>query len=224
LGENRSDWEDVAELPAREGGFRVKYRSIDPKPERNSDKYSLVSPFVLGISGSPRRDGNTDIVVRRALDVISEHRSLSTEFLRVADYNIKHCEGCRKCMKTGECAIKDDDFSLVLDKLMRADLIVIGAPVYWNSPPGVMKDFIDRSHGFYIDRRRLAGKKVGIISVATEGGFEPHEKILSWVRIYGAEIIGKTRIYAREKGEVLQRPSEISKVDKFAVLLAESLE
>ena len=155
--------------------------------------------------------------------MIGEHRSLSTEFLRVADYSIKHCEGCRKCMKTGECAIKDDDFGLVLDKLMRADLIVIGAPVYWNSPPGVMKDFIDRTHGFYKDPRRLAGKKVGIISVATEGGFEPHEKILSWMTVYGAEIVGKTRIYAREKGEVLQRPSEIGKVDEFAVLLAKSL-
>jgi len=180
--------------------------------------------FVLGISGSPRKDGNTDILVKRALTVISEHKSVSTEFLRVADHNIKHCEGCRKCMKIGECAIKDDDFSLVLDKLMKADLIVIGAPVYWNSPPGVMKDFIDRTHGFYTDLRRLAGKKVGIISVATEGGFETNEKILSWVRIYGAEIIGKTRIYAREKGEVLQRPLEMNKVDGLAALLAKSLE
>ena len=43
--------------------------------------------FVLGISGSPRRDGNTDIVVRRVLTVINEHKPVSTEFLRVADYN-----------------------------------------------------------------------------------------------------------------------------------------
>jgi len=76
-----------------------------------------------------------------------------------------HCKGCRECMETGECAIKDDDLDLILDRLMKAHLIVIGAPVYWDSPPGVMKDFIDRTHGFYLDHNRLSGKKVGIISV-----------------------------------------------------------
>lgn len=174
----------------------------------------------MGISGSPRKDGNTDIAVRKALTAISELRPVGTEFIRIADFNIKHCEGCRKCMEIGECAIREDDFSLVLEKLMKADLIIIGAPVYWDSPPGVMKDFIDRTHGFYTDHCRLSGKKVGIISVATSSGFESHEKILSWLTTYGAEIIGKTRIYAREKGEVLHRPTELSKVEEFVSLLS----
>lgn len=179
--------------------------------------------LVLGISGSPRKDGNTDIVVKRALEVISEEKPVEPMFLRIADFNIKHCKGCRECMETGECSIKDDDFNLILDKLMKAHLIVIGAPVFWNSPPGVMKDLIDRTHGFYTDHRRLLGKKVGIISPATSGGFESHEKVLSWLRVYGAEIVGKLHIYAREKGEVLERPTEMSKVTKFAKTLAESL-
>ncbi len=180
--------------------------------------------LVLGISGSPRKDGNTDIVVRKALTAISELRLVGTEFIRIADFNIEHCEGCRKCMEIGECAIGDDDFSLVLEKLMKADLIIIGAPVYWNSPPGVMKDFIDRTHGFYTDHSRLSGKKVGIISVATSSGFESHEKILSWLATYGAEIISKARIYAREKGEVLHRPTELSKVEEFASLLSKCVQ
>jgi len=178
---------------------------------------------VLGISGSPRKDGNTDIVVRRILDIIGEQKPAETVFIRTADFNIKHCEGCRECMETGECAIRDDDFNLILDKLMKADLIVIGAPVYWYSPPGVMKDFIDRTHGFYTDHRRLIGKKVAIISVATSEGFETNERILSWLRIYGAEIVGKERVFAREKAEVLQRPAEMTKVAKFAKRLAENL-
>lgn len=178
---------------------------------------------VLGISGSPRQDGNTDIVVRRALEVISQLRDVETTFLRVADYNIKHCQGCRECMKIGECVIEDDDFNIVLSELMRARLVVIGAPVFWNSPPGVMKDFIDRTHGFYTDHKRLLGKKVGIISVATASGFESHEDILSWMRVYGAEIVDKIRIYAREKGEVLRRPREIAKVENFARTLAGKL-
>ncbi|KYH42085.1 MAG: NADPH-dependent FMN reductase [Candidatus Bathyarchaeota archaeon B26-2] len=180
--------------------------------------------LVLGISGSPRKDGNTDIAVKRTLEAISRLRDVETLFIRVADFNIKHCIGCRECMKIGECAIRDDDFNIILEKLMQAEMIVVGAPVFWNSPPGVMKDFIDRTHGFYTDRKRLLGKKVGIISVAAESGFESHEDILSWMRIYGAEIVGKVRIYAREKGEILQRPKEIAKVERFARILAERLQ
>jgi len=183
----------------------------------------LTKPFVLGISGSPRKNGNTDIVVKKALEVISEEKQVETMFLRIADFNIKHCKGCRECMETGECSIKDDDFNTVLEKLMKAELVVVGAPVFWFGPPGVMKDFIDRTHGFYTDPRHLAGKKVGIISVATSSGFEPHEKILSWMKYYGAEIISKIRIYAREKGEVLQRPGEMAKVTEFAKKLSERL-
>ncbi|HIE23274.1 MAG TPA: flavodoxin family protein, partial [Candidatus Korarchaeota archaeon] len=136
---------------------------------------------VLGISGSPREDGNTDIAVKMALDLIKGKADVSTEFVRVADFNIKHCQGCRQCMVLGHCAITDDDYPLLRDKLLSADVIIVGAPVYWSGPPGVMKDFIDRTHGFYLDRTRLSGKKVVLISVATEGGFEPHEKILSWM-------------------------------------------
>jgi len=43
------------------------------------------------------------------------------------------------------------------------------------------------------------------------------------MRIYGAEILGKTRVYAREKGEVLQRPAEMEKVKRFASLLSKSI-
>jgi len=180
--------------------------------------------LVLGISGSPRKDGNTDVAVKKVLEIISRLRDVETVFIRVADFNIKHCRGCRECMRIGECAIKDDDFNLILEKLMEADMIVVGAPVFWSSPPGVMKDFIDRTHGFYTDPKRLLGKKVGIISVAADSGFESHEEILSWMRIYGAEIVGKVRIYAREKGEILQKPEEMAKLKRFARLLAENLQ
>lgn len=184
---------------------------------------SASAGLVLGISGSPRKDGNTDVVVKRTLRIIEELKDVKTVFLRVADFNIAHCRGCRECMRIGECAIKDDDFNLILDKLMKAQLIVIGAPVFWNSPPGVMKDFIDRTHGFYTDRKRLIGKKVGIISVATSSGFESHEDVLSWLTVYGAEIAAKVRLYAREKGEVLGKAGEMTKIEDFSRTLADGL-
>ena len=105
--------------------------------------------YVLGISGSPRKDGNTDIVVKYVLDEIKNQKGIDTKFIRVADFNIKPCAGCRGCMKEMRCVIEDDEFNQVFDDVMNATALILGAPVYWNSPPGVMKNFIDRTHTFY---------------------------------------------------------------------------
>jgi multimeric flavodoxin WrbA len=117
-------------------------------------------------------------------------------------------------MRLGRCAVEGDDFEDVMSRFFAADLYVLGAPVYWLGPPGVMKNFIDRTHGYYLDHALLRGKRALLISVATDGGFEPHEAVMaSWLRVYGAEILGSIRVLSREKGEVLERPGEIAKVE-----------
>ena len=179
---------------------------------------------VLGISGSPRKDGNTDYAVRRTLDLIrGELPETDIEFLRVADYQIEHCRGCRYCMEAVECAIKGDDLGLLVDKLHGTDLIVLGAPVYWWGPPGVLKDFIDRTHGFYPDDKRFEGKKVALISVAADSGFPSHEKTMGWLRHYGAQYVAKVRLMAREKDELKQRRSQMKKLEAFADNLTQIL-
>jgi len=185
----------------------------------------MAKKLVMGISGSPRKDGNTDVVVQRALNGIQEHADVTTKFIRVADFNIKPCEGCRGCMEFMHCVIKDDDFDAVFDDVMKAGALVIGAPVYWNSPPGVMKNFIDRAHTFYACPEKFpSGKKVGLIGVSAGGGFTSHEDAMrSWLRYYGAEIIDEIRVYAREKGEVLRRQKELEKVDALVGILCQSL-
>ncbi len=171
---------------------------------------------VLGVSGSPRRDGNTDLLVREALRLLAERTGARTEFVRVAEHRIEPCRGCRACMRLGRCAIQDDDFEGLMARVRAADLLVLGAPVYWFGPPGIMKNFIDRTHGYYTDHTILRGKRAIIISVATESGFEPHEAVMScWLRLYGAEILGTIRVLACEKGEVLQRPDEFAKVGQL---------
>ena len=169
---------------------------------------------ILGLSGSPRRDGNTDILVKEALRILAEHSGARTEFVRVADHDIKPCAGCRACMKLGRCAIQDDDFEELMARFFAADLLVLGAPVYWLGPPGIMKSFIDRTHGYYLDHTILRGKRAALISVATDSGFEPHEAVMaSWLEVYGAEVVSRIRVFSCEKGEVLGRPEELRKLD-----------
>ena len=70
---------------------------------------------ILGISGSPRPDGNTDILVREALRLLKDQTGAGTAFIRVADQNILPCEGCRGCMELRRCAIEGDDFEDLID-------------------------------------------------------------------------------------------------------------
>ena len=175
---------------------------------------------VIGISGSPRKDGNTDYAIKRTLNIIKKNMfEADVEFLRVADYHIEHCRGCRYCMEAVECAISDDDLGLLVEKMLASDLIILGAPIYWWGPPGVLKDFIDRTHGFYSDDKRFEGKKVALISVAATSGFPSHERTMSWLQHYGAEIVAKARLMAREKDELKQRLRQLKKLDAFAVSL-----
>ena len=86
-----------------------------------------------------------------------------------------------------------------------------------------MKNFIDRTHGYYADQTVLRGLRAALISVATDGGFEPHEAVMSsWLRIYGAEIVGSIRVMSCEKGEVLQRPDELAKVGELVRGIAQT--
>ncbi len=172
----------------------------------------MVGLRVLGVSGSPREGGNTDAVVMEALSVAS-HLGYRVEFQRLTDYRIEHCRGCRACMVAGKCIITGDELAAALNPWREADVIILGSPVYWFAPSGLLKDFIDRTHGWYVEGNLFRGKTAIVLSVAADSGFEPHDEgITTWLRHYGAEVAAVVRILAREKGDVNKRPEEREKV------------
>ena len=83
-----------------------------------------------------------------------------------------------------------------------------------------MKDFIDRTHGYYACGKVLAGKKAFVVSIAADSGFETHERVAeSWLRSYGAEVAGELRLYAREKDDLRSSGEELKKLEEFRALL-----
>ena len=62
---------------------------------------------ILGVSGSPRKDGNSDVAARTILETMRDFGE--TEFIRIADYDIEHCIGCGRCWESHRCAIEHDD-------------------------------------------------------------------------------------------------------------------
>lgn len=101
--------------------------------------------LVLGIMGSPRKGGNTDLLMEAVLEG-ARQAGASTEKIHLADLSIRPCLGCDRCRKTGECAQKDDMRGL-LEKMEASGVWVLGTPVYYWGPSAQLKTFVDRWYG-----------------------------------------------------------------------------
>ena len=97
---------------------------------------------ILGIDGSPRKNGNTEKLVRRVLTGAEEAGGW-TKFIKLADLSIEYCRGGGSCRATGECVVKDD-MDPVMDEIQQHDVIVLGSPIYAWQVSGTTKVFMDR--------------------------------------------------------------------------------
>ena len=108
---------------------------------------------ILGISTSWRAWGNTDIMVKTALNAAKE-AGAQTKMLNPARWELKPCTGCMSCMfKEVDCVIKDR-FQEIIEGLRWADGVVVGSPTYILEGNSVLKNIQDRLLGFGRTRRR----------------------------------------------------------------------
>lgn len=99
---------------------------------------------ILGISGSPRKNSNTEVLVKEALKGVQSVQNVEVSFFPLAGKKIGHCLGCLSCKKRQSiCTIKDD-FQEFFKAYMEADGIIIGSPVYHLSITSCLKAAIDR--------------------------------------------------------------------------------
>jgi multimeric flavodoxin WrbA len=114
---------------------------------------------VLGIIGSPRRHGNTHLLVDRILKGAADAGAI-TETIFLADLLIGECDGCHACWRGGLCC-KQDDMHRVYASVSASDVIVFGTPVYWYGPTALMKACFDRFVLFNCPRNRpmIHGRK-----------------------------------------------------------------
>jgi multimeric flavodoxin WrbA len=120
---------------------------------------------VIGISGSPRKKGNTEFLVQLALNEM-EKEGIDTELISLADKTVNPCNACMACEKhKNRCAIQDDFESIFL-RMREADGLILGTPVYFGSATPNIKSFMDRA-GFVCRRgENFLYRKVGAPIVA----------------------------------------------------------
>ena len=125
---------------------------------------------VIGIVGSPRRNGNTELIVDSIIEGVEE---VGAQFQKIIlkDMKIGPCRACNACTKTGSC-VHQDDMSDLLNRMFDSDVWILGTPVYWWGPTAQFKAFLDRWYGVN-DRGLFKGKE--IIVVIPSGGSGEHD-------------------------------------------------
>lgn len=144
---------------------------------------------VLGISGSPKADGLTDLLLNKALEG-ARASGAHTEKIILNDLNFKACQECGGCGETGVC-ILDDDMRPIYEKMAGADVVVAASPVYFGNITAQLKAMIDRCHSSwtakYILKRDLFEnkKRKGIfLCVAGEESEEYFENAKKIIKIF----------------------------------------
>ena len=122
---------------------------------------------VLGIVGSPRRRGNTEILVDEVLDGAARAGAV-TEKVILNSLNILPCRACDAC-KNGKDCIQQDDMAELLVKMDQSQVWVLGTPIYWWGPTAQFKAFLDRWYG--ANHVRFQGRSV-ILIIPCGGGSE----------------------------------------------------
>ncbi|MBN1253650.1 MAG: flavodoxin family protein [Deltaproteobacteria bacterium] len=108
---------------------------------------------ILAVVGSPRKNGNTHILVSKILEGAGAEGARG-DIIFLADVAIRECDGCHACWKGTECS-KNDDMNRLYPKIIASDGIVFGTPVYWYGPTALMKGFVDRFVYFNCPEHRV---------------------------------------------------------------------
>ena len=103
---------------------------------------------VLCISGSPRRRGNTELLLDRALEGAKE-RGADVEKIVLSELNIHPCRHCDGCARTGLCVI-EDDMQELYDRFRTLDALILATPVFFMGPPAQTKSMMDRCQCLWV--------------------------------------------------------------------------
>lgn len=164
---------------------------------------------VLIVLGSPRKNGNSTALAKRAADG-AKSAGAECETICLHEMHIKPCNACDYCLKRpGHVCILKDDMQKLYPKLVKADAIVMAGPVYWFTVSAQIKLFMDRWYALIgKNGHALKGKKIGLI--LTYGDVDPFAAgAVNAIRTYqdafrfiGAPIVGMVYGTGNKPGEV----------------------
>jgi multimeric flavodoxin WrbA len=156
---------------------------------------------ILAISCSPRKEGNTEILLNRALEG-AQKEGADTELFSVINKSIAPCNACMTCITNRECVI-NDDMSDLYDKMLEADGIIFGTPVYFYNMTAQCKAIVDRTIALNHPEKNLANKVGGIVVVGGSlGNIDVIKDLYFFFAVKRMLSSNFISAYAAEKGDV----------------------
>lgn len=133
---------------------------------------------VLVLSSSPRKGGNSDLLCDEFVRGASEAKN-EVEKIFLRDKKINYCVACYYCMDNNGQCVQKDDMAEILDKMIKADVIVMATPVYFYTMDGQIKTLIDRTVARYTE---IKDKEFYFIATAADDRKEALERTIEGFR------------------------------------------
>lgn len=173
---------------------------------------------VVGFNGSPRKDGNTGILIHKVFHEL-EKEGIETELVQLSHKNIHGCVACYKCMenKDQRCAVNDDAANEYIEKMSQAQGVVLGSPVYFMDVTPEMKALIDRVGFVSRSNGGMFRDKVGslVAAVRRAGSVHTVDTMSHFFLSMEMIIVGRAIGMGRDEGDVEK--------DKEGLMLVNSL-
>jgi multimeric flavodoxin WrbA len=181
---------------------------------------------VVAFNGSPRREGNTAILIAEVFTIL-ESLGIETEMIQLGNKTVHGCTACMKCkeIQDGKCHIKNDHLNFCIEKMNEADGIIIGSPVYFADVTPEVKALIDvagyvtRANNFTLKRKLGAA----VIAVRRGGALHAFETINNFFLINQMIVPGSSYwnfAIGRNPGEVLNDAEGIQTMQTLAENMA----
>jgi multimeric flavodoxin WrbA len=160
---------------------------------------------VIGFNGSPRKDGNTSILINHVFNEL-EKQSIETELVQLSGKEVRGCIACSQCIKNKDqrCAVKKDAANECIEKMLGAEGMILGSPVYFNDVTPEMKALIDRTGYVARANGRMFKNKVGasMAAVRRSGAVHTLDTINHFFLSGEMILVGRVIGVGRERGEV----------------------
>ena len=198
----------------------------------------MITIKILGIVGSKRKNGNTSILIQKALEE-AKQAGAQTELLFLSDYQYSDCTGCEGCAKDFQCVI-EDGMQQIYPKILEADALILGSPTYFYNLTALMKAFIDRLYCYEIfdkdDRsvwmplnEALGMKYALVIAICEQQSTEDlgftDQAMSKPLEALGYRVTDSLKIlHAFDKGDVLSQPETLDMVKEAGKRLVKTVQ
>ncbi len=180
----------------------------------------------IAINGSPRKGGNTELLLRRVLTQL-DNAGWQTEYKHIGGSTIRGCQACYKCFekKDGHCVMGKDPFNECFDAMRQADAVILGSPTYFTDVTAEMKALLDRAGLVSLANGCLLAGKIGaaVVAVRRGGGTHVYDTINHMFQMSSMIVPGSTYWnlgFGREKGEVAGDAEGLRNMDNLGRTIA----